>query len=189
MRRVPLALVLLVLAVIASQFLLWWLQPEAKPRQGAGPPRSAYTLENFSLDVLTTTGKLGVRVQAPHLQRRDGDGSLYIDAPHFILPGSSDSQWLGQSEFGWVSGDGAMLKLQGNVHMQRPATATLGAASIVTADISAWPGEHRLETAAKAKISEPGRILAGTGMKVDMTQHTMELLADVHGTLQPATAP
>lgn len=179
-------LLILILAVAASQLLLWWFKPAPKPRQSAGPPRSGYTLNNFSLDVLTRRGTIGFHVQAPQLQRRDADESLFIERPRFRIPGSDNSQWRGQAEHGWVSGNGELLKLSGKVLMQRPATATLGKARIETADLTVWPAEKRLATAAQAEISDPGRILTGTGLKANLATHTMELLANVHGTLQPS---
>lgn len=183
-RRLLLALIV---AVAATQLLLWWLRPEPKPRQVAGPPRSGYSLEHFSLDVLTRSGAIGFTLKAPQLQRRDADDSLFIDDPRFAMPASDGSQWQGQAENGWVNADGSILKLSGHVLMQRPATASLRQASIRTADLTAWPGEKRMRTEARAEIREPGRILSGTGMKVDFAQHTMELLADVHGTFEPHT--
>ncbi|HET6631939.1 MAG TPA: LPS export ABC transporter periplasmic protein LptC [Rhodanobacteraceae bacterium] len=185
--RVPLSLVALVAAAVASQLLLWWLTPAPVHHTMAGPPRSDYTLRDFSLNVLKEDGSVAMRMQAPHLQRRNGDGSLYITAPRFELPGSgNDSQWLGKSERGWVSADGSELKLLGAVHMHRPATATVGEATIDSADIIAWPDRHQLATPAPTVIREPGRILRGTGMQVDLATHTMELMANVHGTFQPA---
>lgn len=188
-RHVPLSVVLLVLAAIASQLLLWWLAPAPKPHPMSGPPRSGYTLENFQLQVLTNHGAPGMQIKAPHLQRRNGDGSLFITQPVFDLTGTAGSHWLGNAEHGWVSADGSELKLLGKVHMQRPATNAVTLATIDSADISAWPNQHRLQTAASTVIREPGRILRGVGMKVDLTTHTMELLAHVHGTFQPATQP
>lgn len=179
-------LVLLIVAVAASQLLLWWLKPAPKPRQSAGPPRSGYSLNNFSLDVLTKHGTIGFHVQAPHLQRRDADESLFIDKPRFRIPGTDNTQWHGQAEHGWVSGNGELLKLSGKVVMQRPATATQGKASIETVDLTVWPAEKRLATDAQAEIRDPGRILKGTGLKANLATHTMELLANVHGTLQPS---
>jgi lipopolysaccharide export system protein LptC len=187
-RYLPWPVLLLALAVVATQLLLWWLAPAPKPRVSAGPPRSGYTLENFSLDVLNEDGRVGARMRAPRLQRRDGDGSLYIDAPQFELPAETGSPWQGHSDYAWVAADGSLLKLQGAVHMQRPASTVNGSADIATADVSAWPDEHRLQTAAPTAIREPGRILSGTGMKADLANHTLELLADVHGTFQPAPA-
>lgn len=186
-RRVPVSILLLVLAAVASQVLLWWLAPAPKPRSMSGPPRSGYTLTNFHLQVLTATGAPGVNLTAPQLQRRNGDGSLFVTQPVFDLTGTTDSHWLGNAEHGWVSADGSQLKLLGRVHMHRPATASATQASIDSADVSAWPNQHRLQTAATTVIHEPGRILRGVGMKVDLTTHTMELLAHVHGTFQPAT--
>lgn len=178
-------LVVLVALVAISQLLLWWLQPAPKPRQSAGPPRSSYSLENFDLEVLKRSGAIGFTLQAPHLQRRDADESLFIDEPRFRLPAEGDNHWLGSAEHGWVSADGSMLKLSGQVDMHRPAATGLGRASIRTSDLTAWPSQKRLATDARTEIREPGRILEGVGMKADLDTHTLELLANVHGTLDP----
>lgn len=176
------ALIALAAAVIASQALLWWLRPEAVPPADAGPPRSGYSLTDFTLEVLTASGSIGFRLAAPRLQRRDADASLFIDAPRFHIPMAHGEDWHGRSEHGWVSADGNVLKLFGDVTM-----AQADATRIHTRDLTAWPAEKRAASAAPVEIRQPGRILTGTGMKADLATHTLELLADVHGTLEPAS--
>lgn len=176
-------------AVALSQILLWWLVPPPQPQQVTGPPRSGYSLDNFSLDVLTRDGSVGFTLQAPHLQRRDADDSLFIDEPDFSLPSSEGPPWYGRAEYGWVSADGSLLKLSGKVLLQRPATASQGASTIDGADLSVWPQDKRIASAAATEIHEPGRILSGTGIRADLATHTLELLANVHGTLEPSRNP
>lgn len=175
---------LLAVAVGASQLLLWWFAPDAEPKPINGPARSSYTLEDFSLDVLKRDGSVGIELRAPHLARRDADGSLFIDQPQFELAGADGARWMGQAEAGWVGANAEIFKLLGDVRMQRPATLQISAARIESADVTAWPMQQRLRSAAPTVIRQPGRILRGTGMKLDIAAHTMELLHDVQGTFE-----
>jgi lipopolysaccharide export system protein LptC len=42
-----------------------------------------------------------------------------------------------------------------------------------------------METAAPATIVQPGSILRGTGMRGDLNSKVLELLSDVHATIEP----
>lgn len=180
------ALLLLAAAVALTQFLLWWFAPAPKPRYAAGPPRSGYTLQNFELAVMGGDGRVDMRVRAPSLQRRDGDGSLFIDQPRFELLSATSPPWQGRSEFAWIAADGDEMRLRGSVELHRPADARVESADIRTAELVVWPGQRRVATEAPTSITEPGRILHGTGMRADLDQHTLELLADVQGTFRPS---
>lgn len=175
-------LIFLLLAVALSQLLLWWLEPEPQPVATTGPPRSGYSLRNFHLEVLRRDGSIGFSMHAPHLQRRNSDGSLFIDEPRFRLPTDQGPGWHGRAERGWVRADGGLLKLSGEVRLKRPP-----ATRILTSNLTAWPDQRRLATKAPVEIHQPGRILSGTGLKANLDTHTLELLADVHGTFQPET--
>ena len=184
-RRNLTAIALLALAALATQLLVWWFKPPRPPNTFVGPPRSSYTLENFTLDSLDTDGQPAFHLAAPRLARRDNDNSLYINAPKFIIIGNDGADWHGTSLYGWVSADGDLLRLIGKVDMLRPATAAASEAEIHTADATVWSKEKRMASAAPSVIQEPGSILRGTGMKADLNTHTLELLADVHATLTP----
>jgi lipopolysaccharide export system protein LptC len=45
-----------------------------------------------------------------------------------------------------------------------------------------------METAAPATIAQQGSILSGVGMRGDLNEKVLELLSDVHSTLQPKSA-
>lgn len=183
-RSLLLALVLLI-AAAATQLLIWWLKPPPKPNQMVGPPRSSYTLNDFTLDALDQNGKPSFHLTAPYLARRQGDDSLYVNAPKFTIIGSDGADWHGTSQYAWVSADNSLLKLVGKVDMVRPATARTSPAEVHTADATIWTKDKRMASAAPSVIQQPGRILRGIGMKADMTTHSLELLSDVHATLTP----
>jgi len=56
---------------------------------------------------------------------------------------------------------------------------------VETRDVTAWPKDKKLETAADTVMTQPGVMQRGTGMKADLGTHQLELLANVHATFAP----
>ncbi|WP_166653969.1 LPS export ABC transporter periplasmic protein LptC [Tahibacter aquaticus] len=182
---------ILLLAVVASAIwaALWYLRPPEEVPAFVGPPRSNYTLDNFTLHALDEEGKLSFTVSAPALARRNDDGSLWVDAPDFLIAAKQGEPWKGTSQSAFVTKDGTHMLLAGAVEMQRAPSPEAAEAHIATRDVDAYPKENRLETAAAATITQPGSILRGTGMKADLNTHQLELLSDVHASFARKRKP
>ena len=185
-RSIVLAIVL-ALAATGSWLLIQWLKPPPKPNEMVGPPRSSYSLNDFTLDGLGEDGTPSFRLVAPYLARREGDDSLYVNAPVYTIYGSDGADWHGTSQYGWVSSDNSLVNLIAKVDMHRPATANVEAAEVHTADATVWTKDKKMASAAPSVIQQPGRILRGVGMRADMNTHSLELLSHVHGTFLPQT--
>ncbi|WP_240601681.1 LPS export ABC transporter periplasmic protein LptC [Oleiagrimonas sp. MCCC 1A03011] len=189
-RRLIASMVALALAIGVVQLLVWWLQPTRNNRMDAGPPRSGYTLHDFTLYGYGDNGKLSYRLQAPRLERREGDDSLYLNQPKFLLPPkrAPGEPWTGHSDYGWVSAKGDELKLQGAVKMRRKAYAGTAAASIDTSDVTAWPKKNKVQTDEHVVMHQGTATMTGIGMRADLDTKHMELLNDFHGTFKPSTS-
>lgn len=188
-RRPVLLVALLALGALVTQLLVWLTRPTPEPPAFVGPPRSNYTLDEFELNGLDDEGRLSFTIVAPSLARRNDDGSMWIETPKFTIVGQSGENWKGDSESAWVTKDGARMLLAGAVQMHRDTTDPKRQAQVDTRDVTAWPKDSRMETAAPATITQPGSILRGTGMKADLNTHQLELLADVHATFAPRRKP
>ncbi|HET9818124.1 MAG TPA: LPS export ABC transporter periplasmic protein LptC [Rhodanobacteraceae bacterium] len=184
-RRTITWLIVLAIGAATTQLLIWWLRPPPKPVAMVGPPRSSYQLDDFTLHAFGQDGKLAFTMTAPHLARREGNDSLYVNAPKYFFVGSDGSEWYGTSQYAWINADSDLVKLIGKIDMRRPPTAEVEAAQIHTADATVWTNDKRMATAAPSVIREPGSILRGVGMKADFDTHELELLSDVHATLSP----
>jgi lipopolysaccharide export system protein LptC len=191
-RRLPAAIVLVALAAGASQLLLWWLGPAPRTHTFVGPPRSAYTLIDAKVIEYGLDGKPGLHMQSPRVERREGDDSLYLNAPTFQMPAKQPGipDWQGQSLYGWVNKPGTVLKLQGAVSMQRPGfTDTHGTAqpeaSLHTSNATVWPRENRMETAEPVQMAQGDRRMSGVGMRANLNDNHLELLDDSHGSFPP----
>jgi len=184
---------LLALAAGAGQLLLWWIGPAPKTHDFVGPPRSGYTLTDASVTDYNELGQPSFRMQSPHVERREGDESLYFNSPTFQLPArqAGAPDWKGDSLYGWVNKAGTVLKLQGPVHVHRPAFAGELATDMHTSDVTAWPKENRMETAAATQMTQGASRMTGIGMRANLTENHLELLHDVHGTFvsHPRAAP
>jgi len=183
-RNLSLAVVL-ALAATGSWLLIQWLKPPPKPNEMVGPPRSSYTLNDFTLDALDEDGAPAFRLVAPYLARREGDDSLYVNEPIYTIYGADNADWHGTSQYAWVSADNSLVKLIGKVDMRRLPTKTVKAAEVHTADVTVWTKDKKMASDAPSEIQQTGSILRGVGMRADMNTHSLELLSDVHGTLVP----
>lgn len=191
-RRLPAAIVLVGLAAGTSQLLLWWLGPAPRARDFVGPPRSSYTLNDARVTEFGVDGKPSVYLQAPRVDRREGDESLYLDSPTFQIPAEQAGvpPWRGKSRYGWVNKPGTVLKLQGPVFVHRPAYVDAhGVAqpetTMHTSEVTAWPKEDRMETAQPAHIAQGARTMDGIGMRANLNDNHLELLDASHIVFPP----
>lgn len=183
-RRYWLVIALLALVVAGTEWLLWLGRDRTNAQTFAGPPRSDYTLDDFTLDALDAAGKRTFRVSGPRLARRGDDGSIFVDTPDYALVDGSGHPWTGKSDSAWVDKDGETMKLLGHVEMHRAGDKDDQPVDLVTRDLTTYPKKKTMETEAAATITEPGSILRGTGLRGDLDQKTLELLSDVRSTLQ-----
>ncbi|HEN47137.1 MAG TPA: LPS export ABC transporter periplasmic protein LptC [Mizugakiibacter sp.] len=180
-----LSLIVILAAVAgASQLLVWWLRPSVAPPSFAGPPRSSYTLHNFSLTLLDSNGRPSLILNAPQLDRRNSDASLFIDQPQFVLPQAQGPAWKGTAQYAWINAPGTEIRLNGRVRMQQAAAKDRPRTRIDTANVTAWLPQHLMRSAATTVIRQPGVTLRGVGFVANSATHTMELLAHVHGLYQ-----
>jgi lipopolysaccharide export system protein LptC len=188
-RRYWLLLTALALLAVGTELLLWITRDRADAQTFAGPPRSDYTLTDFTMNALDSTGRRTFQVSGPRLSRRGDDGSIFVTTPDYILVDGSGHPWKGKSDAAWVNKDGTLMKLQGHVEMHRAAQgADDRPIDVVTRDLTTWPKDKKMETAALATITQPGSILDGIGMRGNLNSKVLELLSDVHSTLQPKAA-
>ncbi|MEO5561052.1 MAG: LPS export ABC transporter periplasmic protein LptC [Dokdonella sp.] len=185
-RRYWVLVVVLALVALGSELVFWITRERPDEQTFAGPPRSDYTLTDFTMSALDSAGKRTFQVSGPTLARRGEDGSIFVTTPDYIIVDGSGHPWTGKSDAAWVNKDGTVMKLQGQVEMHRQAGGEGDKPiDVVTRDLMTWPKDKKMETAAPATITQPGSILSGIGMRGDLNSKVLELLSDVHSTMQP----
>jgi lipopolysaccharide export system protein LptC len=195
-RRTYLTIAILAVIALATQALVWVFVPRETENTFVGPPRSDYTLGNFTLDALDEQGHHSFTMIAPRLARKEDDGSIYVTAPNYEIVDNSGNLWKGKSESAWVNHDGTIMKLDGDVDMHRIETEKVTPVQLLTRDLTVTSDpknkddpkqqrERKMETDALATIIDPQTVAHGVGMKTDMTLKTIEFLSEFHSTTQP----
>ncbi|MBS0516751.1 MAG: LPS export ABC transporter periplasmic protein LptC [Proteobacteria bacterium] len=192
-------LVIIVLAVIAfaAWMEVWLMRARDTSEDFTGPPRSDYTMNDFTLDALDSEGAHSFTVTGPRMSRRGDDGSVYVTRPNYEIVDNSSNTWKGTSDSAWVDKDGNVMKLEGKVLMHREPTDKAERVDLDTNDLTittdpklkdaqghpvanAPHRNKRMETAAPTRIVETDNTAYGVGMKADLDLKTVELLSDVH---------
>lgn len=196
-RRTWIVIVVLALVSFAAWMELWLIRTRNTNDDFVGPPRSDYTMNNFTLDALDQEGAYAFSVKGPRMARRGDDQSIYVTLPDYEIIDNSGNTWLGTSESAWVDKDGNIMKLEGDVVMHRVPTETIARVDLLTSDLTittdpklkdaqgrpladAPHRDKRMETAALTTIFEENTVSHSIGMKADMDLKTMEQLSDVH---------
>lgn len=192
-------LIIAILAVIAfaAWMEVWLIRARNANDDFVGPPRSDYTLNNFTLDALDQEGAYAFSVKGPRMARRGDDGSSYIIQPDYEIIDNGGNTWKGKSESAWIDKDGNVMKLEGAVAMHRVATETVQRVDVLSSDMTittdpklkdaqgrpianAPHRDQRMETAAPTTIFEANSVTHSIGMKADLDLKTTEMLSDVH---------
>jgi lipopolysaccharide export system protein LptC len=193
-RKLILTIALLAALALATQIIVWIYVARNPAQSFVGPPRSDYTLTNFSVDALDAEGHHAFSIAGPRLVRRAEDGSIFVTTPNYEIIDNSHNAWKGRSDSAWVNKDGSIMKFEGRVQMRREPTPTVTPVELLTSDLTVTsdktssPPKKTLETAALATITDPGHIVHGVGMKADLGLKVVELLSDVHWTTLPSHA-
>ncbi|MFC4819367.1 LPS export ABC transporter periplasmic protein LptC [Dokdonella ginsengisoli] len=184
-RNYWLTVAVLVALVLGTEYLVWLNRDRTDEQTFAGPPRSDYTLSDFTLNALNAEGKRTFQISGPFLARRGDDASIFVTTPDYLLVDGGGNPWQGKSDSAWVNNDGTVMKLLGHVEMHRQPVGNTKPVDLVTTDLTTWPKDKKMETAAPATITQPGSILRGIGLRGDLNDKTLELLSDVQSTIEP----
>ena len=170
-----------VLAVFAAltQWIVWLNRDLPEPDPFVGPPRSDYTLADFTLASFDERGKLALTVVAPRLAKHPQLDSLEIDAPRMKLRDANGEDWDARSDAGWVRGDGKEVRLAGAVEVVHPPTPRRGPVRIDAERLTAFVETSTLVSDTAVTIVQPGSILRGTGLRADLKQKSFTLLNQV----------
>ena len=138
-------LLLLIVLAAASWALATWLQQrELAPK----PPGHApdYELDDLELTTMGPDGAPRRRLAARRMVHYPDDDSTELTEPHLTVFDSRRPPWEVRSARGWVSRDGELVLLEGEVHIDRAAAEGVRAVQILTHDLRVQPKASYAET-------------------------------------------
>ncbi len=183
-RRMLLGAALLAAAIITG-WSAWRMRGNDAPEDASGQ-RSDYVLRDFELVVLGKDGTESVRVQAPELQRRE-DESMDVVRPVFLAP-SQPGPWKLAAERGWISPDGELLRLDGNVAGDSDP-ASPAPTSFRTGSMELLPSRDLARTDQPVELTRPGVRQTGTGLEANLKTRQYRLLSKVRTRYEPSARP
>jgi lipopolysaccharide export system protein LptC len=200
-RRLVFAILGMAALALVTQVMVWFLVARDEGPGFVGPPRSDYTLTNFTVDSLDQYGQHSFTIVAPWMVRKEEDASMYVTTPKYEILDGNGNVWRGTSDSAWVNKDGTIMKLEGAVDMHRIPVPKVTPIHVQTSDLTVTTppkvkgdpnpksNEKKLDTAALTTITDPSHVVHGVGMKSDLGMKETELLADVHWISLPSGTP
>jgi lipopolysaccharide export system protein LptC len=172
--RVVLSAVLVVAAIVIGGAL--WRQHGAATN-ALQEGRSDYTLYDFELVSLDSTGREAFTLRAPKLTRDPSVRTLDIATPVFTIPvreGGNGKPWDVRSETGWVSAGGDEIRLRGDV-VATSTDADGQAIRMDTQQLNVFPQSNRATSPVQVVVRQPGLILNGHGMDAKLDSRVVQL--------------
>lgn len=173
---------LLLLALIAAASV--WLQRSTGPgaQHVAGAEKSPdYYLEGFIAKTMDVEGRLNQQLEAKSMVHFEGENVAELVAPNFTNYRPDGQVWTIKSETATAYQDQDLLLLQGAVAIRRQPLAEDGPVDINTSDLKIYQASELAETSAAVEIRDARGVTWGEGMKADMKEGHLQLLAKVRG--------
>ncbi len=180
----PRALVLgtLLLALAGGS---WWLQQGVRDdveRQPHPPHTPDYWIDGLSARTMDEEGRPRRLLTAESMRHFPDDQSTELTRPVLMLLEADRPPWRIRSELGWVSSDGELVLLQGEVHIQREAAEGVRPLHLVTRDLRVQPKDEYAETEQFVRTDSGPNWLESTGLQAWLREPVrIKLLADVRG--------
>lgn len=163
----------------------WWLlQSSDEGGSGGGPDGHTpdYYVDDFTVTTMGPDGKPKQKLTAERMLHYPDDDSTELTRPHLVLYEADTPPWRVRSETGWVSGDGKLVLLNGEVKIDRAAAPGIRPVHITTRDLRVRPRENYAETDEKVKIRSQKSWQTSIGMQAWLTKPVrMKFLSNVRG--------
>lgn len=174
--RLYLTIALLLGAVVSGWSV--WRNRTVPADTGADNGRSDYVLHDYEIIALDKEGQEAFTLIGPLLRETPGKKTMEMQTPLFLVPDAKGLHWTVQSTRGWVSADREHVRLTGNVRAIGPRNQPQPA-KILTQQLNVYPGTKRATSPVAVTITQPGSILRGHGMSMNLASKQYELQSQV----------
>jgi lipopolysaccharide export system protein LptC len=153
---------------LASGLIAWWqIRPDAEPSAESQRARLPdYVVTGFSALETDETGRPSRRLIADALRQYVEEDVSELDQPRMTLYVSDGEPWKARADTGLVLGGGEEVQLQGNVEIDRAASATDRATHLETELLRIWHDRAFAETDRQVQVTSELDRLTATGMRL-----------------------
>jgi len=171
---------LLLAGAIVSGWSVWTQRSKETAPTGAAA-RADYVLIDFELTSLNPEGRESFTLRAPRLARDPNKKTIDVATPLFLIPpgeGTGNDAWEVRSKNAWVSSEGDELRLRGDV--KGVSSGLTGPATTMdTQELNIYPDTRRAASPGKVVITQPGSILTGRGLQLDLASKQYSFKSEV----------
>lgn len=140
--------------------------------------RSDFVLHDYEIIALDKDGREAFTLIGPLLRETPGKKTMEMETPLFLVPDPHGRHWTVQSRQGWVSEDREHIRLSGNVRAIGPRDQP-HPARIATEQLNVYPKSRLAASQVAVTITQPGSILRGHGLSVNLADKRYELESQV----------
>lgn len=182
--RNTLILVALMLAAVASGFLLFRASPGNGDRTGEPRLGIGYYIDNAKLTGTGEDGRALYRVTARTASQSLEDGAVDLQDIEMTYGPANDIPWDLSANAGRIPPDAAIIQLSGDVvAVSREANA---APVIIRTDyLEIDPETYIARTERRVTVQHNGNTLLGTGLRAYFKEDRLQLMSDVNGKFVP----
>jgi len=184
---------ILVLAMVSVGAFAWWLrQGEETPGPNTDDPerRPDYTVNNFDVTTMDEFGAPYRHLTATELRHYPDDDTKELETPHLILHVETGPPWLVRSEMAWISSDDNLIRMHGEVYIDRAVEVGTQPVHIKTQELYVKRDKNYAHTDQPVRItSEADWVTSEDGAQIWLEEKLrIKLLGRVRGELVIAQA-
>lgn len=181
-------LAVILLATVLSGWLLRLVEVGGKTPSTKARHIPDYYFDQFTSTVMGLNNRPRYRISAARLDHYpDDDSKVLTQLDLYYYPGDTTS-WEIKAEHGLITAGNRQIRLNGQVHLVHAASATRPRLTLDTDTLVIYPKEKQAQTDTRVMIRSGRDTIKARGMRVDLNNGQLELLADVQGHYVPPHA-
>ena len=178
-----LLLFIVILGLLASG--TWWLAKRITSSESITPPAPSHEPDYYFTDATVTTlnkqGRRAAIMTAPRIVHHPDDDSSEVFQPRIEYFEAGDPPWHGRADHGLMPSGGQIIKLDGNVTMNRPEHDGAAPLIIHTDKMTVNLDTNIGSTADPVQITQGASRMTGVGMLAYFKDNRLILQSNVKG--------
>ncbi len=181
---------ILALVVIAAALLSWLLVGDDDAQRAATTQQDTreidYTVTDLDVTRMTEAGLPAHRLRATLLHHFIDDQTTELTRPRLTVFQGDEPPWEVDAEQAWISPDGSLVLLSGEVVITRAAHANSPPVRMVTSEMRLQPRQDYAETDEKVRVETETDRLDAVGMQAWLRPPSrLKFLSQVKGYYVP----
>ena len=176
--------VLLGLATVLSGWMLVDLAPEQQQAQAAAVSGPDLIIESLVATTLDENGQPRRRVRAREMLHMPDTETHELSEPYMEVFSPGEEPWFVRSQRGWLSPEGDVMLLLGEVHIWRNGADGSRRLNIRTNNLRVLPDSEYGETDEPVSITTPHSRSTAVGVRAFLNEGRVEMLSRVRTVYQ-----